>query len=139
MNTLDLPIDAHVVGHSWGAMIAAELPGAGVRPRRLVLLDPPVLSKADLEAMVADPSDSTYPDLETATLAVRAANPTWSEQDVHWKAEALTQLEEAAARRRPAPQRRVRRRAGRHRVTVRRRSRDMDRPRRSGVRRADVG
>ncbi|MCU0482940.1 MAG: alpha/beta hydrolase [Chloroflexi bacterium] len=35
-----------VVGHSWGALVAARLPAAGVRPRRLVLLDPPLRDAA---------------------------------------------------------------------------------------------
>ncbi|MCU0483804.1 MAG: alpha/beta hydrolase [Chloroflexi bacterium] len=40
---LDLPVaELAVVGHSWGALVAARLPAAGVRPRRLVLLDPPL-------------------------------------------------------------------------------------------------
>ena len=32
-----------VVAHSWGAMAAASLPVAGVRPARIVLLDPPAI------------------------------------------------------------------------------------------------
>src|SRR5436190_18734265 len=32
-----------VVGHSWGGMVTAHLPAAGIRPARLVLIDPPVL------------------------------------------------------------------------------------------------
>ena len=98
MRSLGLPIDVPVVGHSWGALVAAALPAAGPRPRRLVLLDPPELSMADLEAMVSDPSDVPYPDIESAVAAVRAASPDWYEGDVLRKAEALTQFEEAASR-----------------------------------------
>ena len=66
MGTLGLPAGAMVIGHSWGAMVAAALPRTGVRPRRLVLLDPPALSMAALEEMAADPSEHAYPDVATA-------------------------------------------------------------------------
>ena len=39
--------DLQVIGHSWGAMTAAALPAAGLRPATLVLLDPPALPLAD--------------------------------------------------------------------------------------------
>ena len=42
------PVDIAVVGHSWGAMAAASLAAAGLRPDRLVLIDPPALPMADL-------------------------------------------------------------------------------------------
>ena len=35
-----------VIGHSWGGLTAAALPVAGLRPARLVLLDPPVVPHA---------------------------------------------------------------------------------------------
>ena len=94
---LDRP-DLQVVGHSWGAMTAAALPAAGLRPATLVLLDPPAMALAAFERQVAESDERTYVDIEEAIPAVRAANPGWDEGDVRAKAEALTQLDEAAAR-----------------------------------------
>lgn len=90
--------DLQVVGHSWGAMTAAALPVVGLRPASLVLLDPPAVPHAVISAMAADPDERTYDDLAEARAAVRRDNPSWSDGDVHAKAEALTQLDEAAAR-----------------------------------------
>jgi pimeloyl-ACP methyl ester carboxylesterase len=94
---LDVP-RLQVVGHSWGAMTAAALPVAGIRPATLVLLDPPAVSFAVISLMASDPSEQRYPDLATATDALAAANPAWSVGDVRIKAEALLQLDAAAAR-----------------------------------------
>lgn len=90
--------DVQVVGHSWGAVTVAALPMAGLRPATLVLLDPPALPLAEISALVEDPTERTYDRLEEARAAVRAANPGWDERDVLAKAEALTQVDEAAAR-----------------------------------------
>jgi pimeloyl-ACP methyl ester carboxylesterase len=90
--------DLQVVGHSWGAVTAAALPAAGLRPATLVLLDPPAVPHAVIAAMAADPDERTYDDITEAAAAVRRDNPDWSEGDVLAKAEALTQLDEAAAR-----------------------------------------
>jgi pimeloyl-ACP methyl ester carboxylesterase len=87
-----------VVGHSWGAMTTAALPTAGVRPATLVLLDPPVLPLALISLEASDPAQQTFDDLGEAMAAVRAAEPAWSDGDVRAKAEALTELDEAAAR-----------------------------------------
>ncbi|MEW5992189.1 MAG: alpha/beta fold hydrolase [Chloroflexota bacterium] len=81
-----------VVGHSWGGMVVATLPAAGLRPDRLILLDPPVLGLADLEAMTRDPVELPYPSLDAALAAVAAANPAWSEGDLRAKALGLTQF-----------------------------------------------
>jgi pimeloyl-ACP methyl ester carboxylesterase len=88
---LDLP-DLAVVGHSWGGMVVAHLPAAGVAPKTLVLLDPPVLTLARLRALTQEPTERDYATLEAATAAVHAANPTWSEGDVAAKARALTEF-----------------------------------------------
>ncbi|MEX1170664.1 MAG: alpha/beta hydrolase [Chloroflexota bacterium] len=90
--------DLQVVGHSWGAMTAAALPRAGIRPATLVLLDPPAVSHAVISQMASDPSERPYRDLDEATAHVRAANPSWSPGDVDAKAEALVQLDLDAAR-----------------------------------------
>jgi pimeloyl-ACP methyl ester carboxylesterase len=90
--------DLQVVGHSWGAVTTAALPAAGLRPATLVLLDPPVLPHALISLEASDPAQRTYDDLAEAIAAVRAAEPAWSDGDVRAKAEALTELDEAAAR-----------------------------------------
>lgn len=81
-----------VVAHSWGAMVAAHLPAAGLAPGRLVLIDPPVLTHARLVALTEDPTERTYDTIEEATAAVRRANPGWSDGDVAAKARALTEF-----------------------------------------------
>ncbi|HXG26544.1 MAG TPA: alpha/beta hydrolase, partial [Candidatus Binatia bacterium] len=88
---LDVP-DLVVVGHSWGAMVTAHLPLARVRPRALVLIDPPVLTLAELRALTDDPTERDYATVEEAVAAVRAANPGWSDGDVRAKAQALTEF-----------------------------------------------
>jgi pimeloyl-ACP methyl ester carboxylesterase len=90
--------DLQVVGHSWGAMTAAALPAAGLRPALIVLIDPPVVPLAFMEAQVAESDEQAYTHMDAAIAAVRAANPGWDDGDVRAKAEALTQLDEAAAR-----------------------------------------
>lgn len=90
--------DLQVVGHSWGAMTAAALPAAGLRPATIVLLDPPAVPYAFIAQQVHDADSRTYDDLGEAEAAVRAGNPGWTEGDVIAKAEALTQLDETAAR-----------------------------------------
>jgi pimeloyl-ACP methyl ester carboxylesterase len=88
---LDRP-DLAVVGHSWGGMVTAHLPAAGLAPRTLVLLDPPVLTLGRLKALTEEPTERDYPTQEEATAAVRRANPTWSEGDIRAKAQALTEF-----------------------------------------------
>ncbi len=87
-----------VLGHSWGAGIVAHVPEAGLRPGRLVLLDPVVMPWAVMKAMLEDPSERLYPTLEEAVGAIRAMNPEWTDGDVLAKARSLTQVDEAAAR-----------------------------------------
>lgn len=94
---LDVP-SLQVVGHSWGALTAAALPLAGIRPATLVLLDPPAIPHAVISQMASDPSEQPYPNRETALRALAAANPTWPPRDVDAKAEALMQLDVGAAR-----------------------------------------
>jgi pimeloyl-ACP methyl ester carboxylesterase len=84
--------DLAVLGHSWGGMVVAHLPAAGLRPRTLVLLDPPVLTLGRLKALTEEPTERDYATLDEAVAAVRAANPTWSDGDVAAKAQALTEF-----------------------------------------------
>jgi pimeloyl-ACP methyl ester carboxylesterase len=94
---LDRP-DLQIIGHSWGAVSAAALPIAGIRPATLVLLDPPVLSLERIAHEASDPGQQVFDDLDEAIAAVRRSEPTWSDGDVRAKAEALLTLDEAAAR-----------------------------------------
>lgn len=90
--------DLQVIGHSWGAMTAAALPTAGLRPATIVLLDPPTLPLAVIGREVEGAGARSYATFEEAVAAIRGANPAWVEGDVRAKAEAVTQLDETAAR-----------------------------------------
>ena len=94
---LDRP-DLQVIGHSWGAVTAAALPLAGIRPATLILLDPPVLSLERISLEAFDPGQQVFDDVDEAVAAVRRSQPDWSDGDVQAKAEALLTLDEAAAR-----------------------------------------
>jgi pimeloyl-ACP methyl ester carboxylesterase len=87
-----------VVGHSWGGLVAAHLPMAGIRPRVLVLLDPPALPVSLMATMTVDPVERHYDDIDEATRAMRAAYPSWPEGDIAAKAEGLTRFDESAVR-----------------------------------------
>lgn len=88
---LDQP-DLAVIGHSWGAMVATHLPIAGIRPRVLILLDPPAQTVAQFEVFVRDPTEQPYGTVAEATLAMRKANPSWSDGDIAAKAQGLTEF-----------------------------------------------
>ena len=90
--------DLQVVGHSWGAVTAAALPAVGLRPATLVLLDPPVLPFARIALEASDPVQQPFQTLDAAAAAIRASEPSWSDGDVRAKAEALMDLDFAAAR-----------------------------------------
>jgi pimeloyl-ACP methyl ester carboxylesterase len=94
---LDVP-KTQIVGHSWGALTAAALPIAGIRPASLVLVDPPALPHASIVQLATDPSEVSYPDVATAARELARLNPTWPVEDVRAKAEALTEFEMEAAR-----------------------------------------
>jgi len=81
-----------VVGHSWGAMVSAHLPAAGLSPSTLILLDPPVLTLERLRALTEEPTERDYATMDEAAAIVRRANPGWSEGDVDAKARALTEF-----------------------------------------------
>jgi pimeloyl-ACP methyl ester carboxylesterase len=87
-----------VVGHSWGGMTGAALPGAGLIPDRLVLLDPPAIPVAAIATMLDDPIERHYDDLDEAIGALGRLHPTWPYGDVVAKSEALTQFDEPAVR-----------------------------------------
>jgi pimeloyl-ACP methyl ester carboxylesterase len=79
-------------------MVVAHLPQVGIRPARLVLIDPPWLSLDELEALTLDPSERHYESFEDARAVVRANNPKWSDGDVAAKAHALTEFDPACVR-----------------------------------------
>jgi pimeloyl-ACP methyl ester carboxylesterase len=88
--------ELRVVGHSWGGMTAAALPGAGLAPGVLVLLDAPALPLAAIASRLDDPVERRYATLDDAVAKIGPAHPTWPWGDVLAKAEALTQLDEGA-------------------------------------------
>jgi len=90
--------ELRVVGHSWGGLVAAHLPLAGIRPRVLVVLDPPALPVSHMATMTVDPVERHYDDLDEATRAMRAAYPSWTDGDIAAKAEGLTRFDESAVR-----------------------------------------
>lgn len=90
--------ELRVVGHSWGALTAAHLPAAGIRPRVLIMLDPPALPVSVMAMMTVDPVERHYDDPAEAMRAIRAVYPSWSEGDVRAKAEGLASFDESAVR-----------------------------------------
>ncbi len=94
---LRLPVPAlAVVGHSWGAIIAANLSAAGIRPGRLVLLDPPVRdgawarTKADGVRRPSSREEALAMALETISAGTA--------DDLGVKADSLLNLDPATAR-----------------------------------------
>lgn len=88
--------DLAVLGHSWGGLVTAALPAAGLRPNRLLLLDPPAMPVASMELMTRDPLERPYVALAEAEAAIRAASPGWSDGDIRAKALGLTQFDASA-------------------------------------------
>ena len=98
IRTLDLDLSELVVmGHSWGGAVTAGLPAAGLRPRALILLDPPFLALEGMVAMTRDPVEHPYESADEAQINLRAANPDWTDGDVEAKALALTRFDSSAA------------------------------------------
>jgi pimeloyl-ACP methyl ester carboxylesterase len=88
---LDVP-ELAVLGHSWGGMVVAQLPAAGLRPRTLILLDPPHLTLNRLRALTDAPTEQLYETLDEARARIRAESPTWYDGDVDAKAIGLTRF-----------------------------------------------
>jgi pimeloyl-ACP methyl ester carboxylesterase len=86
-----------VLGHSWSAGVAAWLPMAGLRPRALVLIDPPYLDRAGMAGMTRDRVEHSYETVDEARANLRAAYPQWTDGDVEAKARALTRFDPRAA------------------------------------------
>ncbi len=90
--------DLQIVGHSWGAVTAAALPVAGLRPATLVLLDPPVLPLERISLEASDPKQQPVRDLDQAIAAIHANDPGLDEGDVVALARGIVDLDFAAAR-----------------------------------------
>jgi pimeloyl-ACP methyl ester carboxylesterase len=99
IRSLDLDVDTlSVLGHSWGGMVVAGLPIAGIRPRKLILLDPPCLEIDDLAALTQDPIERRWNSIEEALERLNVMHPEWSHGDVEAKARALTRFDAEAVR-----------------------------------------
>jgi pimeloyl-ACP methyl ester carboxylesterase len=90
--------ELQVIGHSWGAMSAAAMPIAGLRPATLVLLDPPVLPLAEISREVTDPKQQPTDDMTKAIAMIRAEDPTMSDGDVLASARGVVEMDVAAVR-----------------------------------------
>ena len=90
-----------VVAHSWGAMVACAMPAAGLRPSRLVLLDPPVVTLGEIAAEVAAATAAGLvvpATVEVARAAASEAHPDWSEGDLDATAQAAVGTDLEAVR-----------------------------------------
>jgi pimeloyl-ACP methyl ester carboxylesterase len=81
-----------VLGHSWGASVAATLPSVGLQPSILVLLDPPFVTARQardlgIQAM-AEPTTS----YEVARDTLLGQRTDWDPMDLAAKAEAVTRV-----------------------------------------------
>jgi pimeloyl-ACP methyl ester carboxylesterase len=90
--------DLQVIGHSWGAVSAAAMPVAGLRPTTLVLLDPPVLPLAYISLEASDPKQQPTDDLAQAIAMIRAQDETLSDGDVQAMAHGVVEMDVAAVR-----------------------------------------
>jgi pimeloyl-ACP methyl ester carboxylesterase len=90
--------ELQVIGHSWGAVTAAAMPIAGLRPVTLVLLDPPVLPLAYVSLEARDPKQQPTDDLAQAIAMIRAQDATLSDGDVQAMARGVVQMDVAAVR-----------------------------------------
>lgn len=87
-----------VLGHSWGGMVTAALPAAGLRPAALILLDPPAMPVSVMEAMTRDPDEQPGPDIPSTMRRFAEAHPEWAEGDIRAKAEGLARFDREAVR-----------------------------------------
>jgi pimeloyl-ACP methyl ester carboxylesterase len=90
--------DLRIIGHSWGAVTAAALPVAGIRPATLVLIDPPVLPLERIALEASDPKQQPVTSFDEAAAAIRATDPHLSDGDVEAMAKGIVELDFDAAR-----------------------------------------
>jgi pimeloyl-ACP methyl ester carboxylesterase len=81
-----------VLGHSWGASVAATLPLVGLLPSILVLLDPPFVTAREARTLgmqaMAEPTSS----YEAARDTLLGHRTDWHPMDLAAKAEAVTRV-----------------------------------------------
>jgi pimeloyl-ACP methyl ester carboxylesterase len=90
--------DLQIVAHSWGAMIATNLPAAGLSPSRLVLLDPPTILLADIVKEATEAAARLPASPEAARASALAANPGLAEGDLDATVLAVANTDLEAAR-----------------------------------------
>ena len=90
--------DLQVVAHSWGAMVAVNLPAAGLRPSRLVLLDPPAISLAAMVEEATEEAARLPTSPEAARAAALAAHPGSAEGDLDAAAQSFAGTDLEAVR-----------------------------------------
>jgi pimeloyl-ACP methyl ester carboxylesterase len=90
--------ELRIIGHSWGAVTAAALPVAGLRPVRLILIDPPVLPLERIGHEASDPKQQPVTSFDEAAATIRATDPHLSDGDVKAMAQGIVELDFAAAR-----------------------------------------
>jgi pimeloyl-ACP methyl ester carboxylesterase len=83
---------AAVVGHSWGASVAAVLPAAGFEPSVLVLLDPPFVTAGEARRLGMAAMAAPTPSYEAARDTLMAGQTDWHPLDLAAKAEAVTRV-----------------------------------------------
>lgn len=85
-----------LIGHSWGASVAAEVAAAGLEPSRVILLDPPFVTVREAWALgrtvMVEPTTS-YDDARDTLLSHRTD---WHPMDLAAKAEAVTRVSSRA-------------------------------------------
>jgi pimeloyl-ACP methyl ester carboxylesterase len=86
-----------LLGHSWGAGVAAIAIDAGAEACQLVLEDPPFLSAQQGAEMAADFHADLTPELEGARAVVRSWNPESSADEVEVRAHELADPSPLAA------------------------------------------
>lgn len=84
------PVD--VIGTSWGAMVASRIPGTGLAPGTLVVVEPPVLS-AEPREMAAQLAERPGATLDETLERVAEWHPDWEPQERLVKAENLMRLD----------------------------------------------
>jgi pimeloyl-ACP methyl ester carboxylesterase len=80
-----------LIGHSWGADTTLALAASGAHLGQAVLIDPPDMTSAELEALtVLEVADLRPHDLPAARMVIEAAGAIRDPLDIAAKAEALT-------------------------------------------------
>ena len=84
--------DVAVLGHSWGASIAAVLPSVGLVPSVMILLDPPFVTAAEARRLGMEAMATPTPSYEEARDTLLEHAREWHPLDLAAKAEAVTRV-----------------------------------------------